>query len=220
MIRLCFAVGSSTSAGAPEIGETVSTPSIFPTSRAMSGEIGEKPSVLAIVRSPANVWSRASPTDFVAEAAKTAAKTTRATPIISAADVVAVRLGLRRVFSRARRPVTPRRRSIGRPTNDASGATRVPASIAMPMNRRIRPRPSSGSAEPNDPVANRPAAIAAIPVRTSARAIQTRRRVGLSAPCASSRRASSGVTRVARIAGTIEDPRVATTPTIKGTTID
>ena len=40
---------------------------------------------------------------------------------MSAAAVVVVRLGLRSVFSRASRPVTPRSRSIGQPTIDAIG---------------------------------------------------------------------------------------------------
>ena len=65
-------------------------------------------------------------TDFVAEEAKIAANTTRATPIISAADVVAVRLGLRSVFSRASRPVTPRSASIGRPASSPQKESGVP----------------------------------------------------------------------------------------------
>ncbi len=203
-------------AGAPAIGETVSTPSTSAIDVPTSGEIGEKPSALATTRSPAKVWSSASPTDLVADEAKTAAKTTRATPIIRAAEVVAVRLGLRSVFSRASRPVTPRRASIGRPTNDASGLMIDPASIATPMKSRIRPRPSSGSAEPNEPVAKRPPAIAAAPRRTRPRAIQMRRRVVPGSASAVSCRASSGVTRVARSAGTTDDPMVETMPTING----
>ena len=54
-------------------------------------------------------------------AAKTVTNETSASPIISAAAVVAVRPGLRTAFSRASRPETPRRRSSGRPTTEASG---------------------------------------------------------------------------------------------------
>ena len=185
----------------------------------MSGEIGEKPSVLAMTRSPAKVWSSASPIDLLAEEANTAAKTTSATPIISAAEVVAVRPGLRSVFSRASLPVTPRSRSIGLPTRDASGATMLPASIETPTKSRISPRPNSGRAAPKDEVANSPAAIASAPSANSTRAIQVRLRPLAASGLAVSWSASSGVTRVARNAGTTEEPSVATTPTISGAMI-
>ena len=185
----------------------------------MSGEIGENPSALATTRSPAKVWSSASVIDLLADEANTAAKTTSATPIISAADVVAVRPGLRSVFSRASLPVTPRSFSIGLPMIEASGATRLPASIATPMKSRIRPRPSSGSAAPKDEVANSPPAIAITPSAKRPRAIQVRRLVFAESTVAVSRSASRGVTRVARSAGTTDEPSVATMPTMSGAMI-
>ena len=62
-------------------------------------------------------------TDWLIPAANTVTKTTSARPIISAAAVTAVRPGLRMAFSRASRPVIPRRRSIGLPATAASGLT-------------------------------------------------------------------------------------------------
>ena len=94
----------------------------------------EKPSVLTRIRSAANDSSIAWSTDFEIAEAKVATKVTSATPIMSAAAVVVVRLGFRSVFSRARRPVTPRRRSSGQPTIDAIGLIRRFDSIATPMN--------------------------------------------------------------------------------------
>ena len=54
-----------------------------------------------------------SSTDALTPAARIETKVTSARPIISAAAVTAVRLGLRIAFSRASRPATPRSRSIG-----------------------------------------------------------------------------------------------------------
>ena len=56
-------------------------------------------------------------------AAKTATKTTSARPTISAADVVAVRAGLRIAFSRASRPGSSKASASGRPTAPATGRT-------------------------------------------------------------------------------------------------
>ena len=51
--------------------------------------------------------------DALTPAARMDTNVTRASPIISAAAVTAVRLGLRSAFSRASRPATPRSRSSG-----------------------------------------------------------------------------------------------------------
>ncbi len=61
--------------------------------------------------------------DALNEAAMTATAAIRATPIISAAAVDAVRRGLRMAFSRASRPGTPRSRASGRPIAPATGRT-------------------------------------------------------------------------------------------------
>ena len=79
----------------------------------------------------------------LAPAAKIDTNVTSATPTISAAAVTAVRPGWRTVFSRAMRPVMPRKRSNGRPTTDASGRTRYGLTNATPRNvgdARRRPR--------------------------------------------------------------------------------
>ncbi len=54
-------------------------------------------------------------TDAVAEAAKMLKNAMSPTPIMSAAAVDAVRVGLRTAFWRARRPVTPLNRTTGAP---------------------------------------------------------------------------------------------------------
>ncbi len=65
----------------------------------------------------------------------------RATPIISAAAVAAVRRGLRTAFSRPSRPGS--RRENSRPTPDATGLLTSGESMAMPMKASRVPRPSS-----------------------------------------------------------------------------
>ena len=71
----------------------------------------------------------------------TATKTTSATPIISAAAVIAVRPGFRMAFSRASRPGPGASFWSGQPMTLASGRTRYLETIAVPRKMIIEPRP-------------------------------------------------------------------------------
>ncbi len=77
--------------------------------------------------------------------ANTARNTTRARPIMSAAAVAAVRLGLRPALSRARRPLVGASFSSGQPMTRAAGRTMYLASIAMATKRSSAPRPMERS---------------------------------------------------------------------------
>ena len=111
--------------------------------------------------------------------ARTVTNVTSARPIISAAAVTAVRLGLRSAFSRASRPATPRSRSSGQPTAPAIGGTSRGLSSATAMKTRIAP-----SAEQAERLLGRRAAeepeqrSAAAPTISSAHDRIVRRRVG------------------------------------------
>ncbi len=78
-------------------------------------------------------------------AESTATSVTRASPIISADAVEAVRCGFRLEFSRARLPTAPARRVAGHPRNSTSAGTNRAESSATPMNNSTAPRPISAS---------------------------------------------------------------------------
>ena len=119
--------------------------------------------MLETIRSPASVLSIASSIEPRRPAAKTATNETSASPIISAAAVAAVRPGLRIAFSRASRPGTPRRRSSGRPTTEASGVTSRGLSRVTPMKTAAAPTPTQAS--PGSSAPNSPSSISAEPER-------------------------------------------------------
>ena len=125
-------------------------------------------------------------TDAFRPAAKTATNTTRPSPTISAAEVVAVRPGLRIAFSRASRPGTANRRSIGRPITEATGRTNQRADSATPMNTSTAPPAIAPIRAVAGPEPNSPASSAASPARHTTPAIhgaqRRRRRDGGSAP--------------------------------------
>ena len=73
--------------------------------------------------------------------ANTATKTTMARPIMSAAAVAAVRLGLRPALSRARRPLVGASFSSGQPMIRLAGRTTNLASMAMATKSSRAPRP-------------------------------------------------------------------------------
>ncbi len=182
--------------------------------------IGEKPSVLWTVRSPWKFVSIAVAIERLTPAANTVTKTTSARPIISAAEVTAVRPGLRIAFSRASRPVSPRSRSSGQPATAASGLTSrglyseaenriaaAPAPIrpaAWPAVSVLPKRPSRSSARP--PIPSSPATTASTRPRR------------LRSGSAASSRAAIGVTRVARSAGVRAASIVTPTPSASATT--
>src|SRR3954452_4553782 len=196
------------------------TPGTASTRRSTVGENAEKPSVFCTT----NAALRLSSTDLAivvfTPAAKIDTNATSATPTISAAAVTAVRPGWRIVFSRARRPVMPRKRSNGRPTIDASGRTRYGLTNATPRNVARAPPPTklSDAFEENEPKS--PAAIRPTPTSPStAPAIVTLRdgpRLGGTAPSCT---ASTGGDRVARSASASDDSTVTTVPTRSDTTI-
>ncbi len=74
-------------------------------------------------------------------AASTATSVTRASPIINADAVEAVRSGLRLEFSRASPPATPPNRRAGQPSTAASGGTSLYESSETPLKISRAPRP-------------------------------------------------------------------------------
>ena len=121
---------------------TASTPGTLAAATAVPAGIGEKPSEFWMIRPPAKFSSTTWATVLLIPAAKTVTKATSARPIISAAAVIAVRLGLRCAFSRARRPSRRRIRSSGQPATRARPGTSrglksetaiTAASAPMPM---------------------------------------------------------------------------------------
>ena len=222
-------VGAETRAPAPlptsfastdRIVATSPTPGTLRAAAAAPLGIGEKPSLFWITRPPAKFSSTTWATELFSPAAKTVTKVTRARPIINAAAVTAVRLGLRCAFSRARRPISRRRRSSGQPDTAASAGTRrgLKSETAKTMTTApppIRPAAVPPPALPKSP--NRTIARPAAPSRTeTAPRIKRRRRVaGGTYAC----RAAIGGTRVERSAGTSEERTVTTSPTRSETTI-
>ena len=147
---------STTFASAPRIVATSSTPGTFSAAFAAPFGIGEKPSVFWMIRPPAKFSSTTWATVLFSPAAKTVTKATRATPIISAAAVTAVRLGLRWAFSRARRPVRRRSRSSGQPATTASGGTRRGLKRETAKTTATAPPPSIRRGLPALPLPKRP----------------------------------------------------------------
>ena len=130
--------------------------------RAAPAGIGEKPSLFWITSPPAKFSSTTWATELFSPAAKTVTKVTSARPIISAAAVTAVRLGLRWAFSRARRPSSRRTRSSGQPATVASGGTRRGLKSETAKTMATAPPPIRPAAVPA-------AALPKSPIRTIAR---------------------------------------------------
>ena len=99
-----------------------------------------------ITSSPWKLRSTAEAIDPLIPAAKIVTKVTRASPIISAAAVAAVRPGRRWEFSRASRPVSPRSFSSGTPVTEASGRTRRGLNRETPSMISTAPSPISPAA--------------------------------------------------------------------------
>ena len=182
--------------------------------------MGEKPSVFCRTMSPWKLRSMVLPTDSEMPAAKTVTNTTTARPIISEAAVVAVRPGLRTVFSRASRPVRPRTRSSGQPATEASGLTSRGLNSETPNRVAAAPPPTSRAAVLDSAPPKRPSAVRASPPTpsTTATAVTIRPRRRLSGSSAS-RSAAIGDTRVARSAGLSAENSVTRIPTSSATTI-
>ena len=111
--------------------------------------------VVEMIRSALIALSTLLVADRDREAPNTAMAETRARPTISAADVWAVRRGLRMEFSRPRRPEVPSRRASGRPMTLAMGRATAGASMATPTKISTAPRPTSWMAGLVSPKASR-----------------------------------------------------------------
>src|SRR6266516_631410 len=92
--------------------------------------------------SPANVRLTLELMDAVLDEAKIVMKQTRPTPIISADAAVAVRLGLRLAFSRAKPQVMPRRRGNGVAMNRLNGSETVLPRTETPKKTSTAPAPT------------------------------------------------------------------------------
>ena len=152
---------------------TLSTPGTLRAATAAPFGIGEKPSVFWMIRPPAKFSSTTVATVLLIPAAKTVTKATRARPIISAAAVIAVRLGLRCAFSRARRPVRRRSRSSGQPAIVASGGTRRGLKSETAITITSAPPPIRPARLPTSPSPSSPPRTIATP--TSANRVEKTR---------------------------------------------
>ena len=88
-------------------------------------------------------WLTASVKEARTPLPRTATKVISASPIITAAAVEAVLVGLRTAFWRARVPADPPKRAPGAPSTKASGRTAREATMATLTNRKSTPRTSA-----------------------------------------------------------------------------
>ena len=146
------------------------------------------------------------------ELARMVMKPTRATPIIRADAVAAVRRGLRRAFSIARWPVAPDT-LVGRPSTFMTGRAITGARTNTPKMRSSTPRPRSWRAPGPEPAMPAPKATAPPPVM--ARPNTVRFSEALVSSMAVSRSAAMGLMRLALRAGPIDESSVTETPTTK-----
>ena len=150
--------------------ETASTPGTLATVGPTAAGIGEKPSSWRTAMLPASVRSIRSSIEERRPLANTVTKTTSASPIISAAEVTAVRPGWRVEFSRASRPTSLVERSMGTAMKRAAGRTKRGEIIAMPRIRITAPPAAPSSlVEVSPPLASRPATTSPAPMRTEGR---------------------------------------------------
>ena len=135
---------------------------------------------------------------------------TRATPIISAAAVLAVRFGVRIAFSRPNVPLTPPNRAIGAPMIRAAGRASTGASTATAMKVTRAPSPTSAMVPPLRPATSEPTPATRIELPTT-----IRRRELAARSMATARIAAIGGMRPARRAGMTADTSVTTVPIAK-----
>src|SRR5215213_2964585 len=136
-------------------------------------------------------------------------KPTRATPIISAAAVEAVRFGLRIAFSRANVPLIFMPRCIGQPSTFDAGRANTGASTDTPMKVTRAPRPTRAIAPLDRPLSIEPtpAAVISEPMIGRFRDVPVR-------SSATERIAAIGGTFAALRAGKYADTSVTVVPTI------
>ena len=153
-------------------------------------------------------------------APSTATTVTRVSPIISAAAVEAVRLGLRTEFALASSPATPPLRRAGKPTRRVSGLTMCGAAKATPTKSAQDPDAEQQDDRQRCRARSRrsPTQMAATDAAITATAVLSewaaKREGGSVEP---SRTAAIGGTRVARRAGTMLASTVITVPSASET---
>ena len=131
-----------------------------------------------------------------------------ASPIISAAAVALVRLGLRIVFPRASAPTRAGSRTSGQPTTAASGLASSGPITVTPAKHS--PAPTAVTATPAP--ATSPASSRAAPAPVMIRPAASRRAENACGLGAASRSACTGATLVARYAGASAAASVVTSP--------
>ena len=138
--------------------------------------------------------------------------TTRATPTISAPPVRAVRLGLRRAFSRASSPVIPEIAGSGLLIGPAIGRVSSGPSTNTPTNTPSAPRPTQMIPAPDRPTTKprMPSPVTSPPNANRCQVCPVRSR-------ATSRSAAIGGIREARRAGNTAEPTVTAMPTTSET---
>ena len=150
------------------------------------------------------------------EAAKMLTKDTRASPIIRAAAVEAVRRGLRMAFWRARVPGSRKARANGQPMTRARGRAISGLRMATPKKTTTAPEATLTSRLPSE--RNRPASSRATPTAVTSTPRTIRRlRKPVGAKAVSGWRAATGGTRVAFSAGSSAASTVTTRPTTSDT---
>ena len=153
------------------------------------------------------------------ESLTTAARLTRASPMVSAAAVAAVRRGDRRALSVASRPGTRYTLRMGHPSTVATCPVIAGLSRYTPMNAARAPPPIATRIKRVDISMVIPAARAPIPATATAPPTRRRRRRPVGVSRRSSRRAATGGIFRTRRDGPIEERRVAPTPTTEATTM-
>ena len=135
---------------------------------------------------------------------------TRATPIISADAVAAVRRGLRSAFSLASRPRIPASRGSGAEMTRTTGRASTGLRTVVPTKPASVPMSTSGSSPPTKPATSATALTAA-----SRTPMPTRTFDGRVRSTATDRMTATGATFAARRAGSSADSRVTPTPRAK-----
>ena len=174
----------------------------------VTGTVGWPPSL--ITRSPRSSSCTTPATEAVADDASTDTVPTRASPIIRALAVAAVRRGLRRPLRRASRPTAPP--ANGAVSTQRTGLDTAGLAAATPRKTATRPAPSTTSGCWST-VSVRTSAMAVPPAAASRSPSSARALMATVGSAWSSRIAATGATEEARRAGRTAARAVTTTPT-------
>ena len=138
---------------------------------------------------------------------------TRASPIMSAAAVFAVRYGLRALFAFPRRPAARNGAPITVPTARVTGTATTGLSWATPRKTMIAPSPSERRTGRAPSATNRPKKTSSAPHAMTAPAMVARRAIDACVTTKPSLSPSIGGIAATRRAGTIAAARVTPSPT-------